>query len=65
MANYDVIYQNEQSLKVKFCINDADINGFIHFIKDIKVNYFKEIKYTLEDHFMNFYKEAKDFGGIE
>ena len=36
-------------------MNDADINDFIAFISDYDLNFYSEIKFTLEDYFMKFY----------
>ena len=44
-------HENQAELRV----NDADINDFIAFISDYDLNFYSEIKFTLEDYFMKFY----------
>ncbi|MEK5246982.1 ATP-binding cassette domain-containing protein [Bacillus sp. FSL R9-9530] len=55
-------HENQAELRV----NDADINDFIAFISDYDLNFYSEIKFTLEDYFMKFYdRNAKNEGGGE
>jgi ABC-2 type transport system ATP-binding protein len=60
-SGFNIYYQNPEKLKVKFSINDDHINDFIGAASDVK--YLSEIKFTLEDYFMKFYREYKEFGG--
>lgn len=53
--NLDIISLKACKNQVKVRINDVDINYFINFISDYDVNFFSEIKFTLEDYFMKFY----------
>ena len=41
--------------QVKIEINDADVNNLIDIISDYDLKFISEIKFTLEDYFMNFY----------
>ncbi len=61
---YKTIDKNEVNKEITFAIEDSNISGFINLLADKKVIDFKEIKETLEDYFMKFYKEDKDFAGI-
>ncbi|MBE7128487.1 ABC transporter ATP-binding protein [Bacillus mycoides] len=55
-------HENQAELRV----NDADINDFIAFISDYDLNFYSEIKFTLEDYFMKFYdRNAKNEEGGE
>lgn len=49
--------------KVFITADDKDINKVISYLSDFKVKEFNNIKESLEDYFMKFYKEDKDFGG--
>lgn len=44
-------------LQVKILINDSDINTFFPVIANYNINFISEIKFTLEDYFMDFYDE--------
>ncbi|HBR85940.1 MAG TPA: ABC transporter ATP-binding protein, partial [Firmicutes bacterium] len=43
---------------------DNQINDFMKTLSGTEVSDIHEIKETLEDYFMSFYKENKTFGGI-
>lgn len=42
---------------------DKNINQVINYLSDFEIKEFNNIKETLEDYFMHFYKEDKEFGG--
>ena len=44
-------------------VHDSQINQLIDLLSEYKLSSFSQIPFTLEDYFMNFYKEDKDFGG--
>lgn len=44
-------------------VNDKDINILVDLLSKYQVLSFKQVKFTLEDYFMQFYKEDKKFGG--
>lgn len=48
---------------VDLSIEDCDLNRLIALLSDLGVRSFSNRKETLEDYFMKFYKEEKDFGG--
>jgi ABC-2 type transport system ATP-binding protein len=58
-----VIKDREEKNKLFVAVEDKDINALISYLADFKVKEFNNIKETLEDYFMKFYKEDKDFGG--
>jgi ABC-2 type transport system ATP-binding protein len=62
--SFDIAHIDKEKLTVKFCINDEDINTFISATSDINYTNFREVVFSLEDYFMQFYKEDKVFGGI-
>ena len=51
----NVIATKPQKNQVKIEINDAHINNLINIVSDYDLKFISEIKFTLEDYFMNFY----------
>lgn len=65
--NYDflkILDKNIEKLSIFIMIEDKDINKLINELSDYTINEFTNIKETLEDFFMKFYKEDKEFGGV-
>ena len=54
---------DQENNKVVIAVNDKDINKLTMALSDYSVQSFTQVKYTLEDYFMQFYKEDKKFGG--
>ncbi len=54
---------DEDSDSVYISVEDNDLNEFISLLSELDVRSFSNRKETLEDYFMKFYKEDKDFGG--
>ena len=50
--------------EVLVAVNDKDINSLVKLLSDYQIESFKQRKFTLEDYFMQFYKEDKNFGGV-
>ena len=50
---------NKEKQRIKVDIDDIDINTFTASLSKYKLEYISEIKYTLEDYFMRFYKEGE------
>lgn len=48
---------------VYLSVEDGDLNGLIELLSALPTRSFSNRKETLEDYFMKFYKEEKDFGG--
>ena len=44
-------------------VHDTKINELTALVAGYKITNFRQIKQTLQDYFMKFYKEDKDFGG--
>ena len=61
---YKVINKDEKNKEITFAIEDSNVSGFVNLIAEKNVIDFKEVKETLEDYFMKFYKEDKEFEGI-
>ena len=58
-----IVKDRQEKNKLFITTNDENINEVISYLSDFKVKEFNNIKETLEDYFMKFYKEDKDFGG--
>jgi len=54
---------NESKNKLFITTEDRNINQVISFLSDFEIKEFNNIKETLEDYFMKFYKEEQNFGG--
>lgn len=58
-----IVTSVEEKKEILISVNDKDINDVIKIMSDYEILEFSNIKETLEDYFMKFYKEDKDFGG--
>lgn len=54
---------NKEKSRVYLSLEDKDMNELIALLSALDVKSFSNRKETLEDYFMKFYKEDKDFGG--
>lgn len=54
---------HEENNEVYISVDDKDLNTLIASLSDLAVSSFSNRKESLEDYFMKFYKEDKDFGG--
>ena len=54
----------KKKLSVHVAVNDSEVNDFVAEIAKYKIKSFAELKLTLEDYFMTFYKEDKNYGGM-
>lgn len=57
------LLMNENQNELYICVDDKDLNTLIALLSSLPVEFFSNRKETLEDYFMKFYKEEKDFGG--
>lgn len=58
-----VLDKNESELWTYIAVDDKHINLLVELLSHLDIKEFSNIKETLEDYFMKFYKEDKDFGG--
>lgn len=58
-----LILIKDDDLNAYISIEDSDLNALISMLSKLDVDTFSNRKETLEDYFMKFYKEDKDFGG--
>jgi len=59
----DFIEKNPADNTVVISIDDKDVNEMISALSGYSIRGFVHLKETLEDYFMKYYKEDKDFGG--
>ncbi|HEY8389716.1 MAG TPA: ATP-binding cassette domain-containing protein [Clostridia bacterium] len=60
-SNITLLENNQNDVLIS--INDKDINKLISLLSNYEISDFEHVKETLEDYFMSYYKEEKDFGG--
>lgn len=67
--NYDnkiinIIKDDSNNNVVYITCEDKNINLVIDYLSKFKIKEYNNIKESLEDYFMKFYKEDKEFGGV-
>lgn len=55
---------DKTSRTVIVAVNDKDINSLVSLLSQYDIAKFTQVKFTLQDYFMQFYREDKNFGGI-
>lgn len=60
-----LLEQNCENRIVLIQTDDNDINNVVNLLSKYEIEDFTNIKETLEDYFMKFYKEEQNFGGIK
>ena len=61
---FKVVDTNEVNLTATIEFNKKNYHNFFDSLYGIKVKEFEEKPFTLQDYFMSFYKEEKEFGGL-
>lgn len=61
IASLSLLQEEPQSVSIS--VEDADLNELISLLSSLAVRSFSNRKETLEDYFMKFYQEDRDFGG--
>lgn len=61
LATFQLI--REEGVEAYLSVEDSDLNALIALLAAAKVVTFSNRRETLEDYFLKFYKEYKDFGG--
>ena len=62
--NFQISYTDPTKKIIKVNIDNVEINTLIQALKNLDVSSFSEIQFSLEDYFMNFYKQDQTYGGI-
>lgn len=60
----EILDSDEKQNYVFITTEDSQINNVISILNNYGIKEFTNIKETLEDYFMKFYKEDKEFGGV-
>ena len=60
-----VLENSEEEKYILILIDDKNISKLVSLLCDYNVKEFCNIKESLEEYFMKFYKEDEDFGGID
>ena len=63
LSPFGIAEKDMDNYTVQVKLHDSEIDGLINIISQVNVVKFKQIKSTLEKHFMKFYKDDKNFGG--
>ena len=58
---FKILNSDAKECKVLISSDDKDINEVIKFLDNYRIKYFTNIKETLKDYFMKYYKEDLDF----
>lgn len=58
-----LILLDDKENEISLSIEDADLNKTINYLSEVEVDKFSNRKESLQDYFMKFYKEDKDFKG--
>ena len=61
----EIVDKNPNRKLVSVKINKKDYGPFFSSLANIKVREFEEKPFTLQDYFMSFYKEEKEFSGLQ
>lgn len=61
---FEIVQKNEHRLSVMVKFESNQYKEFTESVQGIKINAFLEKPFTLQDYFMSFYKEDREFGGL-
>ena len=61
---FECTYVNEGALIANITFPHDKHNEFFQTLSGVKIKSFEEKPFTLQDYFMSFYKEERDFGGL-
>ncbi len=64
-TKFHVVETNDITLAATVEFDKKDYHEFFDSLFGIKVKEFEEKPFTLQDYFMSFYKEEKEFGGLQ
>ncbi|MBE5960975.1 MAG: ABC transporter ATP-binding protein [Lachnospiraceae bacterium] len=62
---YQFVSVNEEKLRARVQLKNSEMNAFITDLASFHITDFTEFPFTLEDYFMQFYKEDKIFEGVK
>ena len=63
-TKYEILGTNDKRKLMTIKINKKDYREFFDFLGKYYIREFEEKPFTLQDYFMSFYKEEKEFAGL-
>lgn len=63
LDSFALLRDDDKKHSTYLSVEDSDLNALIAMLSPLAVKSFSNRKETLEDYFMKFYKEDRDFGG--
>lgn len=64
LSFFKILESNDKNLTTIFTSHDSNIKDVIEYLSNIDLNEFSHKSQSLEEYFLSFYIEDKDFGGI-
>ena len=61
---FKLVERNDTNLTANIEFDKKDYKEFFNSLFGVKIREFEEKPFTLQDYFMSFYKEEKEFGGL-
>lgn len=58
---YQLVSQNRKKRRARVYLDDGNVNGLLQDLDGLRIEEFQEIPFTLEDYFMQYYKEDRVF----
>ncbi|MCL2620696.1 MAG: ABC transporter ATP-binding protein [Defluviitaleaceae bacterium] len=58
--DFEISLAKKEANQLHIVFHDKDTNAFLTELSNYKVNFFSEIKFTLEDYFMKFYRKEDE-----
>lgn len=65
MTQLEIAVKRPEQNQIKLNIEDDDIQDLFTELSAVKLNFISEIKFTLEDYFMDFYDRKKSIAAGE
>lgn len=62
---FKIIKSDNKLFEITIAVNDKNISNVINYLSTYNILEFRHLAETLEQYFISFYLEDKDFGGIE
>lgn len=61
--SFEIVESDPQTFGAIIQTDDGKINSVIKLLADLPITDFGHLKETLEDYFMSYYKEDRNYGG--
>lgn len=62
---YQLVSQNRKKRRARVYLDDGNVNGLLQDLDGLRIEEFQEIPFTLEDYFMQYYKENRVFEEVK